>query len=985
MADLTPDEFEAGLEGEPSLDVSFSSAGRRKPSLKDAAFLKDLEGDTPQMEGTNVPDLRGGPQEFVSQGTLSEEAYMRRTEEPGVPLDVNTGADLMTRLKLSVIKSKNDQLDLLRRTKGGENVRLSPEGEFIYRVTDDEGKQRDILVDERGMGLKDFVDIAKEAPALAASIMTTKGIPVGSILKQAFFGALSYAGVAGLTEVGGRAAAGAPLEVGETIKRRGEDALTDLTVGYGLGKGAEAFGIVPRIIRSTSSEITVPTRKEAFAEIERARKRVSGRTGIPVEATIGELTGSPFAQRLESFLSNIPIARNIVLRSWQRQVENEKAVMRVFLGEADPSLEKTSQELFRAVSKGPVREVEQFDALRGKVRKGMQSQLEQPLRDIPGRALSDYEFGTRMIRRGDAQLNVFKKEAEAKFGTIKAQPDALAKVFDTGPLKANVQALKDAELVTKSGEKLEKAFELYGPSGKPVTTVKRVVPGTENTQEPIKQLVPTGVEPIMDAIDQLPDNMSYFDMVRLRNSIYDRLGSPEPISNRGTFLLKNLGSGVTAEMNKQAPNVLTSATQAMIKDANQFYSKNVETFYQKGILEMLKPRTEAGAVNPELVASRLLAGGKGSVTAFNTLKEFFKRPEAVAEMKSVLRDQVLDSAQDTHTGLIPLEDLTSRISKLEPEIVQELFGKAKDALLKSVQEGQLAMKATRAGQGFVPIERGAQTAVEYDSLMELFRTGKINDASVRGLVQRAERMRVTYQNEIKRATLPNKIGMIEAEPAFFAKEFLFNPNVPRRAVKQVMDDLAANGEETLLHDVRRTYIDALFRDTAKGAKGDPTQAISQLRSSPLQELDPHKFGLLFNDPTQRQRMKDILGETVFEEFNEFAVAISGRGQRDIAGLMTGALAGGSITSKVIKDGVAGMSTLPAYVTAAFLLTHPKMVRLLRTVGAGNATAARRVVRGAVLLPEFWGALSQYANTPEEAKQLAEEIQSWASREEPPSE
>ena len=961
MADLTPDEFEAGLEGEPSLDVSFSSAGRRKPSLKDDAFLKALEGDTPQMEGTNVPDLRSGPQEFVSQGTLSEEAYMRRTEEPGVPLDVNTGADIMTRLKLSVIKSKNDQLDLLRRTKGGENVRMSPEGEFIYRTTDDEGKQKDVLVDERGMGLKDFIDVLKEAPALALSIMTTKNIPVGSILKQALVGAGTYGGVAGLTEVGGRAAAGAPLEVGETIKRRGEDALTDVAFGYGLGKGAEAFGIVPRIIRSTSSEITVPTRKEAFAEIERARKRVSGRTGIPIEATIGELTGSPFAQRLESFLSNIPIARNIILKSWQRQVENEKAVMRVYVGEADPSLEKTSQELFRAVSKGPVREVEQFDALRSKVRKGMQSQLEQPLRDIPGRALSDYEFGTRMIRRGDAQLNVFKKEAEAKFGTIKAQPDALAKVFDTGPLKANVQALKDAELVKGAPAKAGAA------------------------QEPIKQLVPTGVEPIMDAIDQLPPNMSYFDMVRLRNSIYDRLGSPEPISNRGTFLLKNLGSGVTAEMNKQAPNVLTSATQAMIKDANQFYSKNVETFYQKGILEMLKPRTEAGAVNPELVASRLLAGGKGSVTAFNTLKEFFKRPEAVAEMKSVLRDQVLDSAQDTHTGLIPLEDLTSRISKLEPEIVQELFGKAKDSLLKSVQEGQLAMKATRAGQGFVPIERGAQTAVEYDSLMELFRTGKINDASVRGLVQRAERMRVTYQNEIKRATLPNKIGMIEAEPAFFAKEFLFNPSVPRRAVKQVMDDLAANGEDKLLHDIRRAYADTLFRDAAKTAKGDPTQAIAQLRSSPLQELDPHKFGLMFSDPTQRQRMKDVFGETVFEEFNEFAVAISGRGQRDIAGLMTGAMAGGHITSKVIRDGVAGMSTLPAYVTAAFLLTHPKMVRLLRTVGAGNATAARRVVRGAVLLPEFWRTLSQYANTPEEAKQLAEEIQAWASREEPPSE
>jgi hypothetical protein len=126
-----------------------------------------------------------------------------------------------------MIKSKNDQLDLLRRTKGGENVRMSPEGEFIYRTTDDEGKQRDVLVDERGMGLKDFIDVLKEAPALALSIMTTKNIPVGSILKQALVGAGTYAGAAGLTEVGGRAAAGAPLEVGETIKRRGEEALTD--------------------------------------------------------------------------------------------------------------------------------------------------------------------------------------------------------------------------------------------------------------------------------------------------------------------------------------------------------------------------------------------------------------------------------------------------------------------------------------------------------------------------------------------------------------------------------------------------------------------------------------------------------------------------------------------------------------------------------------------------------------------------------------
>jgi hypothetical protein len=174
-----------------------------------------------------------------------------------------------------MIKSKNDQLDLLRRTKGGENVRMSPEGEFIYRTTDDEGKQRGRSRGRTRDGPERFHRrVLKEAPALALSIMTTKNIPVGSILKQALVGAGTYGGAAGLTEVGGRAAAGAPLEVGETIMRRGEEALTDCNgSAMDLGKVRRRSGLCRGSFAPPVLKSQCPQGKEAFAEIERARKK----------------------------------------------------------------------------------------------------------------------------------------------------------------------------------------------------------------------------------------------------------------------------------------------------------------------------------------------------------------------------------------------------------------------------------------------------------------------------------------------------------------------------------------------------------------------------------------------------------------------------------------------------------------------------------------------------------------------------------------
>lgn len=888
---------------------------------------------------TGLPQRQAFDQQATAQEAADEQAYIQRNAQPGVPLDVRSGIDTLNRLRLGLTRNKQNQLEVLRNMYGAESIRLDQEGNFIVRDNRD-GKPVDVLVDERKFNFSDFADMSSEALPMVASIFATKGIPVQEIFKSALRGAAAYAGTATANDAVTSLAESQGVDIGEILSERGKGMITDTVFGYGLGKGINAAGMLPKLARLASSSLSDTTREVAMAEVEGGRRAVSERFGITMEPTVAELTGSPMALRLESFLSNIPLARNTILKKWQLQIDNEKAVQNAFLGGQAPDPQRTGKELIGLLGGELKRSEEIASKAASIVRQQGQDAITEPLESISGRPISPFQFGSRMIRRGEAQLQSFKKKAGEKFDALRAQPDTGRPLFDAAPIKARAQKLRDELTKDVSGDT-------------------------------VKPLAPSGVTSILESIDNLLDQQSYFDLVKLRDAIYDRIDSPEPISSRGTRMLKGLGAEITEQMKAQGKTKLSPQTQALAKDANQFYADNVETFYQKGVLDMLKPRTEAGAINPELVASRLVAGGKGSVTTYNTLREFFEKEGAVKDMNRLLRDRIIEGGTDSTTGLIKVEDLASTVSKMEPEIVSELFRQPKDKLLEAFRVGQIA----KGGMAVrVP---GEQSGVVAEEFQKLASEGKLTGPAMRTLMQRSLDLRRQYGNSIRRAVKENDFGVIEAAPETFAKEYLFNPKVPLADVKDAMQSVYRSGNTELIEDVRRSYLAEIFNESAKSSKGDVAQLVARVKGSPLRDLDPQAFAIRLQDQATQKRISEILGPDGLNDLKNFALSIGGRSLRDAAGSTVGAFVGGSMFEKLL-NGLGGLSELPKYVALSWLTTSPKTISFLRSAEKLSPVDMGQAVKAAVLTPEFMRVLTADSRSPEDAHNAALELKRWAA-------
>lgn len=903
--------------------------------------LQSNYAPNPEWEQMGIPDGLN-PDPVSAEQSANREILYQQENYQGVPLDTQSGADALTRLKLGMTRNKEDQLDVLRRLYGQDKVRMDKKGNFIVRTQGEDGKPKDLVVDENEMSAKDLLDLASEVPALVLSMAGTKGVPVGKVFQMAARGAGGYAIGGGLTDAIARIWNKQPVRPEEIVTERGAEAIPNAALGYGFGKVGQAGVGLLKMTRGAASKVADSTVEGAMGEINAARERVGEKFKVEFEPTIGELTANPMVTRLEAFLANIPGARNMIIRNWRRAIQNEKAVMESMGAKEIPDLGERVIDQLQG-------QVQRTEGIRNKaasiVEKQAQTDLTDPLNDIAGKALSPFQFGQRMIRRGEAQLQSFKNRAEELFAPLRNAPEANQPLFDAAPIQSKAQALKDQLLKDQSGN---------------------VARG----------LAPSGLLPILDEVERLSPTQSWFELKDLRSSIYDRMGaSSEPISDKATKLLKELGASITSELESQAPQVFTPELLAQSKAANKFYRDNVESFYQKGILGMLKPRTEAGAIDPERIAANLLAGGKGGVTQYNTLKEFFEKPQAVADMNRLLRDKILDAGTDTNTGLVSLSSLQIAVSKLEPEIVQNIFGIAKDKLLGSVKAGQLALK-TFGKAGSVPVS-GRESGVEYDALVDLFQSGKADSYAIRKLAEKTIESRKQYGNSILSSVRANDFGAIEADPKTFVQQYIFNPSTKSQDVKEVMQSIASSGDVELIGDIRRQYLADVFRSASKTSKGDPLQLATRVKGSPLMEVDPQTLSLRLQSGPERQRAEMILGKEGFDDLQSFALAIGGRSGRDLAGATTGAFTGGKLFHELLS-GLQGLPEIAQYSAMSYAVTSPNVLKTLKTVSKFAPENLNTMVKSMVLTPEFIRAVISDADNPEEARQIVQSTQRWAN-------
>jgi hypothetical protein len=381
-------------------------------------------------------------------------------------------------------------------------------------------------------------------------------------------------------------------------------------------------------------------------------------------------------------------------------------------------------------------------------------------------------------------------------------------------------------------------------------------------------------------------------------------------------------------------------------------------------------------VDPEAVATRLLAGGKGSVTTFNTVKDFFKSdPSAVTDMKRILRDRIIESGSDTATGLVNLNSLTSSISKMEPEIVQELFGKSKSQIMESARLANLVLKRTPGDVGR-EFTAGPQQMIEMDELKRLLNSGKINSQAIQKLMVSQESLRQQYSNSIRRAVRSNDMGVVEASPETFVNQYLFDTKIPISDLRSVMASIYRNGNQPMIDNIRRSYLSKIFAETSKTTKGDTAQVINRIEGQPSRNLDVEKLSLYLQEPATVARLKLILGNDGLDGLKDFAKSISGRSARDKAMSLYGALAGGAWFGRLIKGEV--LSDVPHYLLMSHLVTSPQVTKLAKSGVKLNPLQLDLLVKSAAITPEMLQAVATESRTPQEARQYAKELRALAT-------
>lgn len=955
---------------EPAADDALALFDQQtiSPARSDRGLVNVPGESTPGMVSSPNPALQGmgfwSQQAGAGPAALAqhEAETIAESQVPGRELDVKSGIGSVVRARLGAERDKLQQLNILR-DLFPDGVRMDKRGRWIVTKPDVQGKLKDVLVDEEAMTIKDLADVAHQAPALALSVLGSALVPEGKIAMQALGGAIGWAAGGGLTDLISRlSTSGRPIDPSEIATERGQEAIMNTAGGYIMGKGISLLGSLGKMLRMASGSADAfgeGASAAARARIEQARKATASTTGVTLEPTAGELTGNPIIQRLEAFFSNIPLARGFILKNIERRMANERAIQTRIaeMAGGDPSKMPSNIELGEQVLQavgGKLQGLgEQAGELTSNLRREATESLTSPLARIPGQTLTANEFGTRAAATGDQVLQGFKKEAEQLFGSFRDLPEATDDLFNMASIKQRAADLKN-NLVKDAGGDTEKAF------------------------------APAGILPQLDAIARQPSVNSYNSLVKLRSAIYDRMDSPEPISSQGTHLLKQLGAAITEQMEMQGPKVFGNKWQ-LVKNANKFYADNVESFYQKGISGLLRPRTDAGAIAPEQVAASIVAGGKGSVSTYNTFKDFFKGTGTVQDMNALLRDTLIDAGTDNATGLVNLADMAAGVSKMEPEIVQALYGTPKEALLKEVRQAQTALRVFGKA-GAIP-ERGTQAFVESEALKDALAKGEVKSGTLKALASTTGEMQRTYTAELIAGLGRGDTRIIEAAPEKFVRDFLLNPATSEKAASNAMNHLMAAGDDQLLGDVRRFYLSELFKSGAASPTGDVQQLVSMQTGSPLRNLDPQKLAVIMEREDVQRRMNLILGPRVADAVREFVIALSGRAGKDAAATTTGSFAGGTYTHALLhvlggKWGfLSALPDLAQYRVISFLLTHPNSIKGFGTMIGAAPEQLNVIAKAAVLTPEFANALAADSPTPREAAQVAVQVQHWATQKE----
>ena len=624
----------------------------------------------------------------------ARDQYTQRNQEPGIPLDIDTGLDAATRAKISFEQNIDKRVQMLANEPGILGARKTVDGQnIIARVAGDDGKPKDILVNERGQNFKDLADLAGSAPKAAVAAGLAAATGGGSLLAQ---GAVMGAGnlATGLVQdASTRALSQRPLDVGESLKRNAAESAIQAAVPVALGKAAQVVGGIKAPFAS------------GVTDLERTATTAAERQAVPLMPS--QLTGSKALARLETWSENLPLGGPLTAERQAQQTAMRAAGQRA-LGANTPTQVASDEDVANAVKKFADTQAGAGDANAQAAALNAKTAANKALQDS--------------LSQGIAPTNVPQTQAGAlirgKVNDLRDQflTAAQQNYGNTYQLANQEGVFFDPSAVTKLANQVKsenpQVFQQLVPEINRIQGLNQAMTQATPEAQAAAEAAGTEAGPPQIPLDQA---------VRLRALVNDKINRGEAVGDiPGAYLKKLAGAlteGIDGSVAKGSPEL-----QKAYADASSAYKEGITKFNQSDVSKLFARPDEPGYVADNEIIPKLFSG-KGNLDAVRAVGQILgpQSPEYRTFLRSGVNSMMNES--DTGNGLIDAGSLLNRIKGMDPELRQEVFGPSMDGivnnakLLDAAQGGKIdGADLQRVMQGAPKDAAGAlQTAMDVQS------------------------------------------------------------------------------------------------------------------------------------------------------------------------------------------------------------------------------------------------------------------------------
>ena len=880
------------------------------------SFLMGPGGETLDI-GTPKGDLR------------RRDVDLQKLEEEGV--DIFRGAPVGIRAGLSLREfSPERQREFLEKEFGATNVRNTPAG-FVVRL-----QGQEILVDEKGLTLRDFADLIDEgtvAVGAIAAVLAFPGLLAGGILSLGAVAAI--AAVAGQTAGGVKDVAVAisdgglrPGELNQIVEDRGFNAGVDFVLDFTTGGVARLGGKIVSTARGPFARAGDPT-------VQAAVKEAGERTGILM--TGADITGASTLARGEAIARKVPGAA----RPFEELDELAAARGREIVDEVAPNApapDVVGQRVSDVISAKETGVRETIESLKADAEAKALEKIGGIGRNIHPEKV-DLSVGGGGIREAVVrERDLARRTDSGNFEPIVNHPEAQEPIVKVGNLVRRSLELRrefPTETVT-----VEKEILPAGPRGVSKVGLKRALVEKTTKQQPSQAFLLPEAKRFLTGLSKL-DDMTLQQAIRARTVVNGFISGGQALSEVGDGILKQVSKELTKAIEKATSKIKDPQLKADLLEANRFHKEEVLKFNEPGLNKMFRQAGQGGFLeDADIITKFFLQNNLEELKRIGAVVGFAS-PEFRAGRKAAFDHMLVQSQDLLNDKLMDPKRFFSQLNKLDAEGRAILFGSPQkaNAVIKAAR--QLAVRHGKVDLSVLKGDRGEIARM-------LRRAGQLETQA-----------KSDFENRVIKPLLKGELDASALRPEDFTRHLLDTGSLAQ--IEKVFELIGPRS--ALATDIRKSVVMEILQRSRR--IDEETLAVflgkGEVFGRDLRKVLTEGLG---DQGVTGKKLRFILGDDTYDILLDVGIVQEAKGVKRDAAKAAGGLIAGSILSSIAQGGISALPAIIKYRIVGTLLTFAPTRKWLGSIK--RTAQARNLTRAAIITAPQWtrAITSEFSEEPE---------------------